>query len=285
MFQELAISTPHRFQAQYAMSLHNYSGYLSVQGERQQALVVSQQALNICKELVELRPERFNSNFAWVLRGYGDNLKKTGKFKDSLSMYKDSLRICQELAGVRFSRFSLDLFFSIVSYANGLANLGDIEGALSSEQEALGMLNALVKSNPGFYLHRRERCQLNIALWQWLLSGSVVTDGFKNEVLGVGNINLQRGVEFYRFWLLAWVEKDSNFVSKALSVFSLLNSSQQRDAEEHMFLLIKLAEKLFGESFVSEGWRGLLVLYREKMENNFPVWMVEVAKVYDIIIE
>jgi len=280
VFQELAISAPNRFQSQFAMSLHNYSGYLSAQGKGLEALAVSQQALTIYKELVELRPERFSEDLARALRGCGDVLCKIGRFGEGLSAYNDSLTICQSLADVRFARFNMDLTFSILSYAGGLANLGDLNGALSAGQKALVMLNAQVESNPGFYLPYKEHCRLNIALWQWLLSGQITDDEIKSQALGIKNINMQRSVEFHRLWLLAWLETSLESVSMALNFFILLNSSQRRVAEELMFLLISLAKHLFGEDFISDSWRDISNLYRKKIEGCFPLWMNEAVRVH-----
>lgn len=278
VFQDLAISAPNRFQSQYAMSLHNYSGYLLAQGKELEAIDVILQALNIYKELAMLRPERFNDDLARAFRGYGDHLNKVGRFEDGLAAYKSSLDICQELAEVRYVRFSSDLTFSLFHYANGLANTGDLKGALSAGQKALSMLNVLILSNPGFYLPHREHCRLSVELWEWILSSEKVVDEVKHQLSAIRNVSMQRSVEFHRLWLVAWTEQGSGLVSEALGFFSLLNSTKQRQLEGYMFLLINLAEHLFGSGFISDSWREMCDRYRRRIGSNYPRWMIAAAE-------
>lgn len=284
VFQELAISAPNRFQSQYAMSLHNYSSYLSAQGKELDALAVIQQSLNIYKDLAELRPERFSADLAKALRGYGEHLSRVGRFEEGLAAFESSLNICQDLADARFSRFSSDLTFSFVSYASGLANTGDIKGALSIEQKALGMLDTLAMSNPGFYLPYKEYCRLNIVLWQWLLSGEIIADEVRDEVPVIRNISMQRSVEFHRLWLVAWIERDFEAISEALNCFARLNSTKQRGAVEHMFLLVHLAEHFFGADFITDSWREISDRYRKRTGGKCSHWMIEAAGAHGLIL-
>ncbi|WP_158247498.1 MULTISPECIES: tetratricopeptide repeat protein [unclassified Pseudomonas] len=277
-FQELAISAPHRFQSQFAMSLCNYSGYLFFQEKFPEARDAIEQALEIYRQLVGLRPDRFIGDLASTLRNYGDHLSKIGEYEDGLAAYEESLNICQELAEVRYARFSTDLTFSYLGYADGLANTGDIEGALSAEREALSILDDLVRSNPGFYMPHREHCRLHLKLLQWLLSGEIAVDEVRYQAPVTRNASMQRGIEFHRLWLVAWTEQGSGLVSEALGFFSLLNSTQQRGAEAHMFLLVNLAEHLFGSGFIADSWREMSDRYRMRVGNKYSHWMIKAAE-------
>lgn len=281
---ELATSSPNRFQAKYAMTLYNYSEYLSAQGKITEAISSCEQALRIYRDLAEARPDRFESNLARVIRGYGERLYDAGRFQDSLAEFKKSLNICRNLADANPIRSKAELTFSLIWHAQGLANIGTYNEAIYNIEEAIDSLDELVKINPGYYLAELEHRRLDKLFWRWLSTRDYQIEDIQSNLQDIKNINSRKSVEFHQMWLAACLKKDTESILSTLKFFTSLNSSQQRAAIAKLFILVKLYMSLSRKNEPPQQLHDILKTYLKKTNGVFPHWLIEISNKYDFSI-
>ncbi len=131
-----------------AGSLNNLATRLSDLGQREQALKVAQEAVDIRRELAATRPDAFRPDLAGSLNNLANQLSDLGQREQALEAAQEAVELYRELAATRPDAFRPDLAMSLNNLAGRLSDLGQREQALKAAQEAVDIRRELAATRP-----------------------------------------------------------------------------------------------------------------------------------------
>jgi tetratricopeptide (TPR) repeat protein len=135
-------------QIEYARLANNLGFRLHNLGQREDALNATREAVEIYRELVQLRPDAFRSKLAISLNNLGNALSGLGQREDALNATREAVEIYRELAQLRPDAFRPDLAMSLNNLGNMLSDLGRREDALDATREAVEIRRELAQLRP-----------------------------------------------------------------------------------------------------------------------------------------
>jgi len=147
-----------------ATSLHNLATCLSALGRREEALVQSEEALRIRRQLAQQRPDAFLPDLAISLNNLATTLSDLGRREEALAQAGEALRIYRQLAQQRPDAFLPDLAMSLNNLANRLSDLGRREEALAQSEEAVRIRRQLAQQRPDVFLPGLAMSLHNLAI-------------------------------------------------------------------------------------------------------------------------
>jgi tetratricopeptide (TPR) repeat protein/glycosyltransferase involved in cell wall biosynthesis len=134
--------------ASLARALSSLGTNLAWQGNIDEALSYSKQALDIDEKLAKAKPERFEPDWARSLNNYANRLSDLGRAEEALNSAKQALDIYEKLAKAKPERFEPDWATSLNNYANHLSDLGRAEEVLNYATQAVDISEKLAKAKP-----------------------------------------------------------------------------------------------------------------------------------------
>jgi len=140
------------FQARLAGVLNNMGVVLSALGRREEALVATDEALRIRRQLGQARPDALLPDLAMSLINLGSELSDLGRREQALAATEEAVRVCRQLAQARPDAFLPDLAMSLHNLGSELSNLGRREEALAATDEALRIRRQLAQARPDAFL-------------------------------------------------------------------------------------------------------------------------------------
>ena len=143
----------------------NLSLRLSDLGRPEEALVASQEAVTIFRELAADRPEEFQDGLAAALTNLSVDLGELGRPEEALDASQEAATILRELAAARPDEFRSDLARSLSNLSVDLNDLGRPEEALTAAQEALTIRRELATARPEEFRPDLARSLNNLAAY------------------------------------------------------------------------------------------------------------------------
>ena len=140
-----------RYEPDYATSLSNHANYLTDAGQNDEALKLSQQALEMREQLAKMNPDRHEPDYASSLNNHAGHLSDAGQNDEALRYSQQALKIRERLAKMNPDRHESDYATSLSNHANYLSDAGQNDEALKLGQQALEMREQLAKMNPDRY--------------------------------------------------------------------------------------------------------------------------------------
>ncbi|HEV8579755.1 MAG TPA: tetratricopeptide repeat protein [Thermoanaerobaculia bacterium] len=121
---------------------------LSDLGRREDALVATREAVEIYRQLAQLRPDAFRPDLATSLNNLGNRLSDLGRREDALVATREAVEIYRQLAQLRPDAFRPDLAMSLNNLGARLSALGRREDALVATREAVEIRRQLAQLRP-----------------------------------------------------------------------------------------------------------------------------------------
>jgi tetratricopeptide (TPR) repeat protein len=135
---------------------------LSNFGHHAEALVASQEAVDVYRRLEEARPDAFLSDLAMSLNNVASTLSNLGRHEQALAASREALDIFRRLAKTQGDAFLPNLATSLNSLGNRLAALGAGEGALVASRDAVDIYRRLAEKRPDAFLPDLAMCLTNL---------------------------------------------------------------------------------------------------------------------------
>jgi len=124
------------------------SNRLADLGRREEALEATEQAVEICRDLIRSRPDAFRPNLARSLNNLALRLADLGRGDEALEPIEEAVEIYRDLARSRPDAFRPNFALSLNSLSNCLADLGRLEEALEAIEQAVEVHRDLARSRP-----------------------------------------------------------------------------------------------------------------------------------------
>ncbi|MBK6872783.1 MAG: tetratricopeptide repeat protein [Kineosporiaceae bacterium] len=134
--------------AQGARLLNNLGIRLSDLGRREEALAVTEQAIEIYRRLAAARPDAFDPDLAMALNSLGIRLSDLGRREEALAATEQAIEIRWRLAAARPDAFEPDLASALTSLGIHLSDLGRREEALAATEQAIEIYRRLAVARP-----------------------------------------------------------------------------------------------------------------------------------------
>jgi tetratricopeptide (TPR) repeat protein len=139
-------------EATLAPRLNKLGVRLSHVGRHEEALLVSQAAVEMYQRLAQARPDAFLPDLALSLSNLGGNLSKLGHLEDALASIRAAVDIYRLLAEIQADAFLPDLAGTLNNLGGHLANLGHLEEGLATVHEAIDIYRQLAQIHPDVFL-------------------------------------------------------------------------------------------------------------------------------------
>ncbi|MBK8075385.1 MAG: tetratricopeptide repeat protein [Kineosporiaceae bacterium] len=134
--------------AQGARLLNNLGIRLSDLGRREEALAVTEQAIEIYRRLAAARPDAFDPDLAMALTSLGIRLSDLGRREEALAATEQAIEIRWRLAAARPDAFEPDLATALNNLGIRLSDLGRREEALAATEQAVEIYRRLAVARP-----------------------------------------------------------------------------------------------------------------------------------------
>lgn len=121
---------------------------LSQMGQREEAVVMAQEAVDLRRQMAARRPDAFRPQLAWSLNNLASFISAVGDREGALATAQEALVLCRQLAAQRPDAFRPDVATSLNNLANFLSAVGDWEGGLAAAKEALALNRQLAAQHP-----------------------------------------------------------------------------------------------------------------------------------------
>jgi tetratricopeptide (TPR) repeat protein/nucleoside phosphorylase len=148
LLSELKVSEDERILAERAQRQNDLGIRLSELGRREEALLATQEAVDVYRALVLRNPEAFQPGLARSLNNLGLRLSEMGKRGEALSATQEGVDLRLTLALRNSDAFQPDLAASLNNLGKSLSELGRKEEALKATQEAMEVYRALAQRDP-----------------------------------------------------------------------------------------------------------------------------------------
>ena len=124
---------------------------LSAVGRPADALPVSEEAVNMYRELAAASPDRYRPDLASSLTNLGNRFSELGRPADALPVTEEAVTMYRELAAASPDRYRPDLARSLTNLGIGLSALGRPADALPVTEEAVAIYRELAAASPDRY--------------------------------------------------------------------------------------------------------------------------------------
>ncbi|KLO11412.1 hypothetical protein SCHPADRAFT_998957 [Schizopora paradoxa] len=159
----------------------------SMIGQREQALPLVIEAVDIYRKLAEQSPGKFENELAWCLDCLSDRLSSLGKREEALPPIKEAVGIYRKLVVQSPGVFDYEYAWCLSCMSGRLSSLGQRKGALLAIQKAVKIFRKLSEKNPKAFASDLA-CNLKN------LSNRLSFLGEREEAL----LTIQEAVEIYR---------------------------------------------------------------------------------------
>ncbi len=139
-------------QIEYSRLANNLGVRLSELGRREDALDATREAVEIRRQLAQLRPDAFRPVLATSLNNLGVMLSELGRREKALDATKETVEIYRQLAQQRPDAFLSDLAMSLNNLGTMLSGLGRREEALDTTKETVEIYRQLARERPDDFL-------------------------------------------------------------------------------------------------------------------------------------
>ncbi|MDW7992902.1 MAG: tetratricopeptide repeat protein, partial [Anaerolineae bacterium] len=136
---------------EYARIQGNLGNALSALGRREEALVATQEAAGIYRQLAQANPQAFLPDLAMSLNNLGNVLSALGRWEETLAATQEAVGVYRQLAEANPQAFLPDLAGSLNNLGNRLSDLGRREEALAAYEEALRALTPFFLQFPAAF--------------------------------------------------------------------------------------------------------------------------------------
>jgi tetratricopeptide (TPR) repeat protein len=134
--------------ASYASDMTAFAAQVYYNGDRERAVKLGSQGVELYRRLTQKNRDRFESGFAIALDNYASYLSEVGKDDEALTRAKQALELLERLSQKTPERFERYYAISLSNYANRLADLGKDDEALAHTKQALGIRKRLSQKDP-----------------------------------------------------------------------------------------------------------------------------------------
>jgi tetratricopeptide (TPR) repeat protein len=117
-------------------------------GRREEALSVTQDAVNLFRKLFQVNPQAFSQDLATSLINLGNRFGDVGQREEALATSQEAVSLFRILVQANPQSFSLNLAASLNNLGVRLNELGQREEALTITQESVDLRRELARSNP-----------------------------------------------------------------------------------------------------------------------------------------
>ncbi|MEI7606407.1 MAG: tetratricopeptide repeat protein [Rhodospirillaceae bacterium] len=128
--------------------LNNLSICLSENGNFNEALEASREAVRLCQTLADIDPDRYTHNLAKCLSTHGNRLNDTGDQLGALGSCRKAVEIFKALAVISTGAFLADLAGCLNNLSNYLNSNDYPFGALDASREAARLYQRLAEIDP-----------------------------------------------------------------------------------------------------------------------------------------
>lgn len=146
--QRRAYDNPKAHAIDLAQSLTHLGVRLGQMGRRREAVIMTEQAVEIRRRLVADNPAVHEPDLVVSLINLGAELGDVGRRHEALLAAKDAVEICRRLAVGTPATFDHELAASLSNLSMTLAAVGSHGEALAAEQEAVEIFRRLKTDNP-----------------------------------------------------------------------------------------------------------------------------------------
>ena len=122
---------------------------LSQLGQHAAAFPVTQQAVELYRELSTAKPDRYRPDLVAALSNLAACLSGLGRPAQSLPVMQEAVDICRGLAAVKPDRYRADLATALSNLGIRYTELGRPAEAFATEREAVGIRRELAAADPG----------------------------------------------------------------------------------------------------------------------------------------
>ena len=151
IYRHLVKLKPESYLSALGASLSNHALRLSESGRVEEAVPLSEEAIDLSRQLVAVDPG-FRPGLATALNNYSAQLEKMGRQAEAVFVSEEALALRRALVAVDRDVFLPALAMSLSNHSTLLEKLGQRNGALPAGQEAVGLYRELAAENPGAYL-------------------------------------------------------------------------------------------------------------------------------------
>ncbi len=152
--------------AERARRLNNLGVQQSALDQREAALVTTQEAVDLYRNLAVQRPDTFLPNLAASLDNLGIWQSELGQRESALRSAQEALDIRRKLAAQRPDTFLPNLAKSLNNLGARQGDLGQLEAALITTQEAVDLFRTLAAQLPDTFLPNLAASLDNLGIWQ-----------------------------------------------------------------------------------------------------------------------
>jgi tetratricopeptide (TPR) repeat protein len=139
-------------QAELARLANNLGNRLRDLGRREDALRVTEEAVEIYRQLAQTRPDAFLPDLAGSLNNLGTSLSVLGRRGEALCATQEAVESYRKLAQTSPASFLPNLAGSLNNLGGMLRDLGHREEALCAIEETVEIYRQLVQTQPGAFL-------------------------------------------------------------------------------------------------------------------------------------
>ncbi|MET9461943.1 tetratricopeptide repeat protein [Streptomyces canus] len=152
LFAQLADGNPDAYLPDLAMSLNNHALRLAEVGRRNEAVIVSEEALRLRRELADSNRNTYLPDLAMSLNNHAARLAEVGRRNEAVPVSEEALRLRRELADSNRNTYLPDLAMSLNNHALRLAEVGRRNEAVPLSEETVRHYQQLADSNRNTYL-------------------------------------------------------------------------------------------------------------------------------------
>jgi tetratricopeptide (TPR) repeat protein len=117
-------------------------------GNREDAMLATQEAVELYRSLALKNPDAFNPDLAMSLNNLGIRHAALGNREDAMKATQEAVELYRSLAQKNPDAFNPDLAMSLNNLGNRHANLGNREDAMLATQAAVDIRRELARKNP-----------------------------------------------------------------------------------------------------------------------------------------
>ncbi|EFL22514.1 TPR domain protein [Streptomyces himastatinicus ATCC 53653] len=185
--RQLVQDNPAAYEPDLAVSLSNLGVQLSIAGRGDEALTITEDAVEIYRRLAAGNPAAYETNLAASLVNLGVRLSEAGRRGEALTITEDAVEIYRRLAAGNQAAYELDLADSLSNLGVQLSKAGRRGQALTITEDAVEIYRRFAAGNPAAY-------ETNLAASLVNLGGRLSEAGRRVEAL----TTMEDAVEIYR---------------------------------------------------------------------------------------
>ncbi|MFJ9692629.1 tetratricopeptide repeat protein [Kitasatospora sp. NPDC101183] len=151
-YRALAVADPDAYLPDLAAALNNLSVRLGALGRWAEGLTAVEEAVAICRILVEVNPDAYLPDLATALNNLSVDLGEVGRQADGLTAIEEAVSIRRTLAEADSDAYLPDLAGSLTNLSTRLGAVGRRVEGLTVIEEAVAHYRTLAEVSPDAYL-------------------------------------------------------------------------------------------------------------------------------------